>query len=385
MNVIAPDHSAALSEAVREGAAKGQTFRVAGNGTRPVGRALAADHVLSTANLSGITLYEPSEMVIGAKAGTPVSVLEAALADKGQMLSFEPMDHRLLLGTQGEPTLGGLAASNASGPRRFLAGAARDSMIGLNFINGSGEELRSGGRVMKNVTGLDFVKALAGSHGTLALFTEVIMKVIPQPENVTTLVFHGLDDKAAIALLTNAVTTPFEVSGAAFNAQERRAYLRLEGFSFSLDYRAGELIKRFGEGKEVQRLGTEESQPLWASIRDVGAFAGKAGAVWRISTGPTRAPDLVAGLRQNLALEAVYDWSGGLVHLLVADEGDAGEGLVRAAVKQAGGHATLLRASEPIKAKAKVFQPEEPGLARLSAHLKTSFDPKGLFNPGLMG
>ncbi len=384
MTPFSPDNAEALAETVREAHASGTRLRLTGNGTRPVGL-LPEAKALSTANLSGITLYEPSEMVIGAKAGTPVSLIEATLAEKGQMLSFEPMDHRPLLGTRGEPTFGGLAATNASGPRRFIAGAARDSMIGLTFINGTGEILRSGGRVMKNVTGLDFVKALAGSHGTLALFTEVIVKVIPRPESATTLVFHALDEAAAITLLTQAVTTPFEVSGAAHDAQAKQTYLRLEGFPLSLDYRAGELTKRFGGGREVTRLGAEESASLWAAIRDVAGFAGGTGAVWRVSTAPTKAAALVAGLRRSLALEALYDWSGGLVHLRVADEGDAGAALIRAAVTQAGGHATLLRAPDAVKRSVGVFQPEAPALAKLSQRIRQSFDPKGLFNPGLMG
>ena len=372
-------------------AASGQrsALGLIGGGTKAaVGRAVTHGSTLSSAGLTGITLYEPAELVIAARAGTPLADVERTLAENGQELSFEPPDLRALLDTDGEPTMGGLSAANLSGPRRIMAGACRDSLIGVRAINGRGEIVKSGGRVMKNVTGLDLVKLLAGSWGTLAFLTEVTFKVLPRPERRATLVLHDLDDKRAIAALSAALGSPFEVSGAAHlpavDGRNARTLLRTEGFALSVDYRLKALqalLKPFGGGDV---LDDAAGAALWRDVRDVAPFMRSGDAVWRISTAPSRGADIMAALCATLDCRFIYDWGGGLIWVGVPAEGDAGASAIRAAVSAAGDHATLIRAPAAIRAAVAVFHPIAAPLMRLSKDIKQAFDPEGIFEPGRM-
>ena len=389
--ILSPHSESDIAAAVLDARAGKTPLRIRGGGTRSdIGRPVQAAATLSLAGLSGITLYEPAEMVLGARAGTPLAEIEKTLADRGQMLPFEPLDHRPLLDSVGEPTIGALAAGNLSGPRRISAGAARDSLIGVRFINGKGEVVKSGGRVMKNVTGLDLVKLQAGAFGTLGVLTEVIFKLLPRPETSLTLVLHGLEDARAIAALSAGLTSPFEVSGAAHlpaaNGTTARTCLRLEGFDVSLRYRTGELQKLLKDFGPLTVLPEAESAALWATIRDAQPVAAPAdAAVWRLSLKPTDGPKVVAEIARTIHIQRhVYDWGGGLVWLATDAAGDAGAASIRAAVARAGGHATLVRGTPALRAAVPAFQPEPAAMARLSQGIRRSFDPDGLFNPGLM-
>jgi glycolate dehydrogenase FAD-binding subunit len=377
--------------AVIAGAAQNRTpLAVGGAGTKAaMGRPAQTEANLSVTALSGITLYEPAELVISARAGTPVAEVRRVLGERGQDLAFEPADYRTLLGSRGEPTIGAVAAANLAGPRRIMAGSARDSLIGVRFVNGRGEVVKSGGRVMKNVTGLDLVKLMAGSWGTLGVLTEVTFKVLPKPERSSTLIFRGLEDRQAIAALCAAVASPFEVSGAAhLPALDRlgaRTLLRIEGFSVSVDYRIGEvrrLLKRCGSPDILEGRGAEA---LWQSVRDATLLSEpKDAAIWRISTAPTRGPDIVEAVAQSLDIRWYYDWSGGLIWVAAPAEGDAGAALIRDAVKASGGHAMLVRAPTEVRAATDVFQPLDAAIHRLSVGIKAAFDPAGILNPGRM-
>lgn len=390
MRSYEPHDEGAAAEIVRAAAASTQRLRLVGGGTKAgIGRPAQDEATLSSAKLSGITLYEPAEMVVAARAGTPLCEVQALLADRGQMLPFEPMDHRGLMGTQGEPTFGAVAAANTSGPRRINAGAARDSLIGVRFVNGRGEAIKSGGRVMKNVTGLDLVKLMAGSWGTLGLLTEVTFKVLPRQERVATLAYAGLDDTRAIAALSAALGSPFELTGAAHLPAgidgAARTLMRIEGFSESIDYRLGELrrlLKRFGEPEILEGDGTAG---LWARIRDATSLAEpREAAIWRIATAPTHGPALVAAIAAERDARWFYDWGGGLIWLATAATDDAGAATVRAAVRIQGGHATLVRAPDAVRAAVPVFEPLSEPLMRITMGIKAAHDPAGLFNPGRM-
>ena len=321
-----------------------------GGGTRAgLGRPPdAGARPLSTGRLTGITLYEPSELVLSARAGTPLAEVEARLAENGQMLPFEPMDHRSLFGTGGEPTIGAVAACNISGPRRLSAGAARDHLIGVRFVNGRGQPIAAGGRVMKNVTGLDLVKLSAGAFGTLGVLTEVTFKLLPRPQTESTLVFAGLADELALALMGRAMRTPFEVSAAAHlpagvAGERAQTLLRLEGFADSVSYRWERLGAELAEFAQAEPFAGDTATTLWTDIANAAFLSDRGyGAVLRVHVAPSRAAALVreAGFADQTHW---FDWAGGLIWAGLPE----GSSLdwVRRAVRAAGGHCMLVRAS----------------------------------------
>lgn len=348
-------------------AGAGGPLRIVGGGTRRVD---CAGEVLSTAGMKGITLYDPGALTLVARAGTPLAEVEAALAAEGQRLPFEPMNHLGLMGTKGVPTIGGVVAANVSGPRRVQAGACRDSLIGVRFVDGRGEVLKSGGRVMKNVTGYDLVKLLAGSYGTLGVLTEVSFKVLPDAETSASVVLYGLDDRQAVAAMARALGSPYEVSGAAHDGMH--TMLRVEGFAESVAYRAGRLRDLLAAFGQVEVLGDPvQVAAMWQELRDVTAFHGRRGDVWRISVKPSDAPDMVTGLGADAVL---YDWGGGLVWALMPEGVD-----VRSRMGDMPCHATLVRGKGFAR-----FHPEPAGVARISAGIRAKFDPRGILNAGLM-
>jgi glycolate dehydrogenase FAD-binding subunit len=398
---LKPVDAGGVLDAVRWAAAAEAPLEILGHGSkRDIGRPVQAEFGLDLSDLSGITLYEPEELVLSVKAGTPVADVETLLADHNQMLAFEPMDFGPLFGVaRGRGTMGGMLAANSSGPRRLKAGAARDHVLGINAVSGRGEVFKSGGRVVKNVTGYDLSKGLAGSWGTLAVVTEATFKVLPKPEAAATLVIAGLDDLTAVTALCKAMGTPFDVSGAAhlperlvaevpdvaFASGGRSATLiRLEGIAPSVDYRAEKLTALVGRLGEVAVLEGAQSEAVWRAVRDVSAFGTAAYPVWRVSVAPSAGPEVVAALNDTHAIRYFYDWSGGLVWIEVEEW--ARDGLARAirtAVAEAGGgHATLMRGSPALRTAIPPFEPQPEPLAALSRRLKLQFDPRGILNPG---
>jgi len=388
---LAPQSEQEACEIVKQARLDRWTLSIEGGGTRSgLGRPVQADAVLSTRRMSGITLYEPAELVMSARAGTPLAEVEAALDAKGQMLPFEPADYRALYGTSGEPTIGAVAACNLSGPRRIQTGAARDALIGVRLVNGEAQAIKSGGRVMKNVTGLDLVKLTCGAHGTLGLLTEVTFKLLPRPQAQATLVLDGLDDARAIAAMGSALSSPFEVSGAAHlptghDGSGAQTLLRLERDDISLAYRAQKLVERLAPFGSVRRIDGEASAALWRDIAQVKPLTKAHGpAIWKLSLPAHRAQACMQTISDNLGARYFYDWGGGLVWLAVMPGDDAGALRIRAAVAEAQGHATLMRAPDDIRTKVDVFAPLGAALMKVTSGIKQSFDPDGIFNPGRM-
>lgn len=347
-----------LAEAVRD--ARGP-LRIRGGGTRSAGQGAALQVAIS-----GISLYEPGALTLIAGAGTPLAEIEAAVAAEGQRLPFEPAHWGAVLGLPGASTIGGVVAANVSGPRRIQAGACRDSLIGLRFVHGAGSVVKNGGRVMKNVTGYDLVKLMAGSHGTLGVISEVAFKLLPAAPAQATLVMD-LPVAEAVAALTAALGSPWDVSGAGW-LPGLGAVVRVEGLAESVAYRAGRLAERLAPF--APRIEREGSAAIWADLGAVAPLQGKAGDLWRFSVKPSEAPGIVA----RLGGAVVLDWGGGLIWALLPEGTDA-----RALAAPYTGHATCLRGT------ARAFEPEAAPVAALSQALRREFDPKGLFNPGIMG
>lgn len=383
---IKPRDAKELRQAVEWALNGSVTLDVRGQGSKlALGKPMTCDQVLDLSGISGIVDYAPEELVVTLRAGTPIREVEALLAQRNQMLAFEPPDLGPLLGQEaGQGTLVGAVMGNLAGPRRISAGAARDHLLGFSGVNGRGEAFKSGGKVMKNVTGYDLSKLLAGSWGTLAVLDEVSVKVLPAPDQTRTLVLHGLSDEAAVKAMCAAMGSPHEVSGAAHI--DGRTALRLEGVAPSVEARLKGLRDLLADaGGTMDELATLESRAFWRDVRDVAPLAGAAGAVvWKISCPPTDGPGVMARIKaQRPAARSFYDWSGGLIWLALPLSANADQALVRGAL--ATGHATLIRADEAVRNSVAVFQQQPTALAALAGRVKESFDPKAIFNPGRMG
>jgi len=398
-DTLKPRDAKEVEDAVRWALGNDKALEVAGQGSkRGLGRPSQTDLTLDLSGLSGVTLYEPAELVLSAKAGTPLAEVEALLEKNNQELAFEPMDYGPLQGLEaGKGTIGGTIATNLSGPRRVKAGAARDHFLGVTAVTGRAETIKSGGRVVKNVTGYDMCKVLAGSWGTLAAMTDITVKVLPKAETEASIVVEGLDDARAAQAMAAAMGSSCDVSGAAHLPDHVASYfdglpkpqaatvLRLEGVAPSVAHRKlalAALMKAYGP---VAMLDEKESRALWRSVRHVKPFAAAAGRdrpLWRISTAPSKGHEIAALITP--AAQMYYDWGGGLIWAAMpfANEPDAAS--IRGAVASLGGHAMLVRAPASLRASVDVFEPQDSGLGALNKRVKEGFDPKGVLNPGRM-
>ncbi|MBR0818395.1 FAD-binding protein [Bradyrhizobium liaoningense] len=393
-----------VEEVVRAAIANEQPLEIIGHGSkRSIGHAMATNAVLDISALNAVTSYEPNELIVTLQAGAPLADVLSLIDAKNQQFAFEPMNTAPLLGTPALGTIGGMIAAGLAGPRRIRAGGARDHLLGAHAVSGFGDSFKTGGKVVKNVTGYDLCKLLAGSWGTLSVMTEVTLKVMPKPEAERTLLLRGLDDAVANKAMTAALGSPFDVSAAAhlpksaFRAKtdglgdiasqgEALTLLRLEGITASAAHRAGslrELLAPFGTATLIEDAA---SAALWATIRDVLPFAagGALGAwpVWRIVCPPASGAALGTQLARETGGDVIYDWGGGLIWAALPPKADAHAPAVRQRADAHGGHATLIRAAEDVRRGVDVFHPQAPGIAALSERVRASFDPKTILNRG---
>lgn len=405
---LVPETTEEVAELISAAAAEERPLLVCGGGSKHgLGRPVQAAYTMELRALSGITMYEPEELVLAARAGTPLAVIEAALREKGQQLAYEPPDFGPLYGVPlGRGTIGGAIGCNLAGPRRVKAGAARDHFLGFTAITGRGDLFKSGGRVVKNVTGYDLSKLMAGSYGTLAVMTDVIIKVLPAPEQTRTLLLIGLDDASAVQAMTRALASAYDVSAAAHLPASIAAgwpghlvgghggavtALRLEGPQPSVEARLMTLAAELREFDAARdELDTRHSLVFWRTIRDVAPFtldpeATASPSIWRVSTAPAAGAALAAAVGARLPVTYFYDWGGGLIWMAVPTRvPNAGAATIRAELARFGGHATLMRAPEDLRLAVPVFQPQPEPLAALSRRIKDAFDPHRILNPGRM-
>ncbi len=401
-DVYLPRDEAELVEFVRGANAGHYPLEVCGFRTkREAGRPVKPSAVVSTSRLSGITFYEPAELVISAKAGTPLHDVEAALARRNQELAFEPADFGRIYGT--EPmaaSLAAIAAMNISGPRRILRGAARDHLLGVRAVNGEGIAIKSGGRVMKNVTGVDLVRGLSGSWGTLAIFTELTFRVFPKAPESRTLIFLGLADEAAVGVMSAAMGTPYEVSGTIHlhsalvgrltdheMAPSKTALtaLRLEGTSQSVGYRSEKLRRALAPFGDTYELDHQRSRNFWSDIRSLSFLSGGfERPLWRVSIAPSKAAIVVRALSAFFDVNAAYEWSGGLLWLELPPSSDASVTEVRRVLAEFEADAMLMRAPRPVRSNIEVFHPLPLAKMNIVQAIKKAFDPSGILNPGRM-
>ena len=393
--------------AVREAIEAEQPLEIVGHGSkRDIGQPVTTNAVLDLSALNAVTSYEPHELIVTVQAGAPVADVIAMMDAKNQEFAFEPMDTSVLLGTSaGQGTIGGMIASGLSGPRRIRSGGVRDHLLGGNAVSGFGDAFVAGSRVVKNVTGYDISKLLAGSWGTLAVLTEATIKLVPKAEAQTTLVLRGLDDATANKAMTKALGSSFDVSAAAHApASNQRApdgalakagapqqaltLVRVEGIDVSVAERARSLAALLSSFGAVETIADDESAAIWAALRDVTPFAATSPlgghVVWRIVCPPTAGAALGMALKRETGGEVIYGWGGGLIWAALPPAADAHAAKVRAHAEAAGGHAMLLRAPKDVRAAIAVFHPQAPGVAAVSRRLKHSFDPRHILNRGRM-
>ncbi|WP_375785305.1 FAD-binding protein [Bradyrhizobium sp. Pha-3] len=395
-----------VEEVVRAAVASEQPLEVIGHGSkRAIGHPMATNAVLDVSVLNAVTSYEPNELIITVQAGAPLADVQSLIDAKNQQFAFEPIDMSVLLGTAGAGTIGGMIGAGLAGPRRIKAGGARDHLLGAHAVSGFGDSFKTGGRVVKNVTGYDLCKLLTGSWGTLAVMTEVTLKVMPKPEAERTLVLRGLDDVTANKAMTAALGSPFDVSGAAHlpgsalrsgtgalaglaASGQPVTLVRLEGISASAAHRAASLSQTLSSFGTVDSLADDASAAIWSALRDVVPFAanGALGAwpVWRIVCPPASGGVLGQALSRATGGDVIYDWGGGLIWAAVPPNADAQAALVRGQVEAVSGHATLIRATDDVRRAVDVFQPQPAGLAALGERVRASFDPRSVLNRGRM-
>ncbi|MBT5524696.1 MAG: FAD-binding protein [Rhodospirillaceae bacterium] len=402
---LKPTDAAQVGEVLAWTAGSGKSVELIGGGSKAgLGRPMITDYRLDLSALEGVNLYEPEELVLRAGAATPLGEIQAMLAQQRQQMAFEPPDYAGLYQHDKDQTIGGVLATNLAGPRRIKAGAARDHFLGVAGISGRGEAFKSGGRVVKNVTGYDLCKLMAGSFGTLAALTEVTIKVLPAPEKIRTVLLFGQEDGTAILAMSQAAGSPHEVSGlahlpSAIAARSSVSYVqtagasvtavRVEGPGPSVEHRAAALREQWGSFGAVEELHGHNSSTFWREVANVAHLLPQADAViWKLSVTPSLGAETMAAALSEGG-EGYYDWAGGLLWLsvpLLNDwHSDGGVALVRGAlIGPDAGHATLMRGPDDLRERIDVFQPGAPALAALSARIKDSFDPRGLLNPGRM-
>jgi glycolate oxidase FAD binding subunit len=380
--VLRPATPDDLSDAIADAARSGTRLAITGGGSKAeIGKPCHAVR-LDMRSFAGIVDYGPPELVLTVGAGTPLSEVESLLAAHGQMLAFEPLDHGPLFGQPaGAATIGGVIAARVAGSGRLTKGGARDHLLRFEAVSGTGERFVGGAKVVKNVTGYDLPKLMAGSWGRLAAMTQLTLKVLPRPRASATMVIYGSSIPRAHAAMTRAMSSHAEVSAAAHipaadGTEQSMTALCVQGFEPSVAARCALLLDVLRDHGSLHELPAAEATTFWQSVREVTPLADSK-TLWRIDVPPSAGPGLVEAF-EPLGARWLFDWAGGLIWL--AFDGNAG--LVRPAAEQAGGHAMLVRAPAAMRAVVPAHHPRVPAVAALEFRVRRAFDPHGIFETG---
>ncbi len=394
MDSLTPRDDKDIEDAIKAAIESSVSLAVQGSGRHEgVGHIVRANTVLDLAQISGIVMYEPDELVMAVKAATPLSDIVKTLDEAGQMLAFDPPFGSIDGDIRG--TIGGVMAVNLSGSRRLTAGAARDYLLGFKAISGRGEAFQSGGRVVKNVTGYDLSKLMAGSYGTLAVMHELTFKTMPKFEDSAALLI-AVPDYAAASQIINAVfASPFEVAAAAIippyaaslsQISELRgitAAIRIEGLSLSIESRLSGMAQILAGFGDCAVLDNSRADRLHAELREAALLPNRdKNFIWKLSCPPASGGDILAAIDKMPQASAFADWGGGLIWVSHPPQNNGGETALRQLVSDCGGHATLIHAPDEWRDAATPFHPQPPALAALSKRIKANFDPFNVLNPG---
>jgi glycolate oxidase FAD binding subunit len=399
-SIVCPSNHTEVQEATEWALSTSTPMAIVGSGSKiALGRSTNLDITLNLSGLTGVKNYEPSELILTARPGTTLKDLTAQLSEHGQELAFEPPDYGAFFGKESDTaTLGGAIACNLSGPRRIRAGAARDHFLGMEAINGRGEFFKAGGKVVKNVTGYDLCKLIAGSYGTLALLTEATVKVLPKSEKTRSVLISALTHKTALSVFQKLLSGPTESSGLAHlpaNIAKRSKVdfvsntglsvtaVRVEGPTPSVIQRTKDLMTALAGYGDVEELHTHRSRMLWKEIGDLSPFVeNQTSTVWRIMVPPSQASLVIDNLSNMFNISWYVDWAGGLIWV-ESDDGDPDDVHtgIRNCVTEVSGQSTLIRGSSTLRASVDVFEPLPKPIFQLNYRIKQAFDPNAIFNP----
>ena len=406
-SIIYPSDEKEVSIIIKKFYKSGIPLELIGNGTkRKIGKSLQCAKTLNLSKLNGIIEYLPEELYIKVKAGTPIQEIENELKKNNQQLAFEPIDFgNLLYGKSNYGTAGGQVSCNISGPRRFKVGSIRDHILGFRGVNGRGEIIKSGGTVVKNVTGYDLSKLICGSYGTLVALTEITFKILPLPEEVKTLIIHNQKLEKANELLYRSIISSNDISGASYLPTEPKipgcvmniektfklndlkhkgslTAIRIEGLKNSVNQRMENLINELKiKNFNISILETYQSEIFWDKVKNLEFFHFSKNNILRIVIPASESTQLIYQLSNNF--KYFLDWGGSLIWLEAYELSEEMFDSIRKKVVKHGGYLTMIKNSDYLPYVEDVFTINRDRF-NISQSIKRSFDPKRILNPGKM-
>ena len=399
LDLLKPNNENDLQDAIKYCFKKDLPIEIVGSRTKnQIGKKLQCAKVLDMSNFSGIIQYKPEELYITVKAGTPIKIVKEELKKNNQHLAFEPTNFSEIFNkNSNEGTIGGTLACNFSGSRRFKSGSARDHILGFKGYNGKGEKIKSGGTVVKNVTGYDLSKLVTGSFGTLLVLSEITLKVLPMPVDTKTIIISGFSLEQSMGVIASALSSSNDPSGAVFYPNDLRnnfvfndlthpgsiTAIRVEGTKTSTEERINNLISNLALiDKNITVLDSIQSEIFWEDTRSLKVFSKKQKNILRAVVPVSETINLINRLK-TFHPTFFLDWGGSLIWLELDYLSNQKIDQIRRRITEVGGYLTVIKSPENIKSSSEIFT-IDPIKFKISQNLKKSFDPKRIFNPGKM-